>query len=330
MPRYVIHVGPHKTGSTYLQVQFQNLAPHLKARGILYPAIWLDSRAPGHVRLAERLRSGTDAGLADEFALLNSSSSDVVLISSEDLTSLPVESLALLKSYVADHQVSIVYYCRRWLEILPSAWQETVKHGHTTSIPEFMTANLINPYASHILNYAHQLDRFELVFGPESLSLVSYSNVIERGMDLGQHFFRSFLSWPNVPAATGPRPNASIGVLDIELIRALNVTASIRGRSRSAELRSKYLLKKKALDLSLIFAAMERHPCEIRFNENFRGLKTLHEEIFEKYGVRLILPRSGLFFFQQKQGLIEYVKPDYLLEPGVAETLRATYETLVS
>jgi hypothetical protein len=328
MPRYIIHVGPHKTGSTYLQVQFERLAPHLRARGIVYPSNWLHSRAPGHFLLAERLRTGTDAALADEFRALNSLDCETILISSEELSSLPVESIALLKSYLEIHETRIVYYCRRWLELLPSKWQETVKHGHTWSFPEFMTANLVNPFGSNNLNYANELSRFEQVFGLERLFLVSYSNVVERDLDLSAHFFRSFLSWPNVPITEGMRPNQSLSILDIELIRALNGLAKIAGRPRDAVIRSKYLAGKKALDLSLLYGAMERHRESFWFNENSRILKTLHQEIFEKYGSRLVPPRSALFFFLQKKGTIEYINQDYLLEIGVAESLQTAYKTI--
>ena len=118
MPRYVIHIGPHKTGTTYLQVLFRQLAPQLRQRGIFYPLEWVGDHSPGHVRLVQRLRAGQDEVLADEFDALHASAYEIVLISAEDLSILPRESVALLKSYLREQPVSILFYFRGWLGLL--------------------------------------------------------------------------------------------------------------------------------------------------------------------------------------------------------------------
>ncbi len=50
--------------------------------------------------------------------------------------------------------------------------------------------------------------------------------------------------------------------------------------------------------------------------------------MFEKYGRSLIPPRSGRYFFVQKQGAIEYISPDYLLVDGVSDALNAAYNQI--
>jgi hypothetical protein len=328
MPHYVIHIGPHKTGSTYLQVTFQNLSIPLLERGILYPLQWVAPHAPGHFALANRLRSGSDAALADEFQELNASSHKTILISSEDLSRLSPENLASLKSYLGGHRTSIVFHCRRWSELLPSSWQETVKHGQSTTLPEFMTNNFINPFASKIINYAILLDHFEKLFGIENIYLVSYSNIVDQGGDIAEHFLRSFLDWPNPPPIPRLRANPSFAALDVEMIRALNVLEWSASGNRSERLRLRYMRMKSALELSAVFTAMENSRASLRVNENSRGLRTVHEEMFEKYGRRLVPPGSGRYFFVQKLGAIEYISPDYLLVGGVSDALNAAYNQI--
>ena len=328
MPHYVIHIGPHKTGSTYLQVLFQRLSAQLCERGILYPLDLVGEHAPGHSLLVERLRDAKDTGLARRFQEWNASSYSIILISSEDISKLPAGEIERLRSYLGGHRATIIFHCRRWLELLPSSWQEIVKHGQTTTFPEFMATNLMNPFASPIINYATLLDRFEPAFGIDNMVLVSYSNIVEQGGDLGEHFFRNFLGWPDAPLIPGLRPNPSLSISDIEVIRTLNAFAWKRSGCPTDRLRVRYLRAKPTLDLSVPFAAMDNHRGLLRLNENSRALHAVHEEIFAKYGRRLVAPRSARYFFVQRQGGIEYVKQDYLWADGVLGALNAIYDQI--
>lgn len=328
MPHYLIHVGPHKTGSTYLQVLFQRLSGQLCERGILYPLEWVGEHAPGHSVLVQRLKNPSDTDLAQKFEELNASPYKSILISSEDISQLPTCEIERLRFYLGGHRASILFYCRRWLELLPSSWQEIVKHGQTMTFPEFMASHLTNPYASYIVNYANLLDRFEQVFGIDNIVLVSYSNVVEGGDDLGEHFFRTFLGWPDAPLIQGLRPNASLSISDIEVIRTLNVFEWKRSGCSTDLLRLRYMRAKSTLDLSVPFQAMEDNHGALRLNENSRSLHMVHQEMFAKYGQRLVAPRSARYFFVQRQGNIEYVKQDYLLTEGVLEALSALYDRI--
>ena len=73
MPRYLIHIGPHKTGKTYLQAAFHALRPQLLERGIWYPDQWQGDDKLGQLRLVQRLRGSSSDGLTEEFAALNAS-----------------------------------------------------------------------------------------------------------------------------------------------------------------------------------------------------------------------------------------------------------------
>ena len=42
--RLVLHIGPRKTGTTYLQRVLQSLAPELQAEGVLYPTRYREGK----------------------------------------------------------------------------------------------------------------------------------------------------------------------------------------------------------------------------------------------------------------------------------------------
>jgi hypothetical protein len=322
MPRYLIHIGPHKTGSSYLQSAFQALRPHLHSRGVWYPEQWQGEDRLGHHRLAQRLRAGWDDGLVEEFAALNSSNHETILLSAEDLSDLKAEEVATLKGLMGASPVRIVFYCRRWSEVIPSGWQELVKHGNRSTFLEFLSSHLANPNGAHVINYSRTLRRYAESFRLSEMSLVSYSNIVDGGGDIFANFCASFLSWMDPPNPDLARVNVSLDPAQVEVIRALNAIEWARsGRDGSDILRS-YLRNRAAFDLSALESVMRQHIVHAKVNEGTGPLNNLHAELFKEFGPLLSEPRSGARFFVPKLAEIPYVCRDYLLCDGVAASLQ--------
>jgi hypothetical protein len=230
---------------------------------------------------------------------------------------------------LGDSPVTIVFYCRRWSELVPSGWQEQIKQGQTTTFPECIAGHLANPYASNVLNYCNILDNYVDVFGLKNISLVSYNSVIEQGYDLASHFFKTFLGWPDYPVTDNVRPNASLASVDIEMIRVLNVLELMRYGKCGTEPRNRYLRAKRSLDLNAVVAAMESDLGTQFMNEDSLHLRPLHQAIYERYGSRLLAPRSARhLFFVPRRVQIGYVRQNYLMAAGVSEALSAIYTRL--
>ncbi len=205
MPRYLIHIGPFKTGATYLQYAFTQMRPELAARGIVYPEVW--GGPHGHHALAAALVNDDDASLREAFGRLNHSGPEVVLLSSEEFAKLGDASVRRLRGFIGSGPVTVVFYCRRWSELIPSLWREAIEHGSLMTFPEFALAYLSDPVAAEELNFAHVLSRYTSVFGERALKLVSYNGVLEAQMDLLTHFCQHFLGWSNSPAPGFDRVN---------------------------------------------------------------------------------------------------------------------------
>ena len=197
MPRYVIHIGPHKTGTTYLQNAFTLLRPRLSARGILYPEQW--GGEAGHHDLAERLGAGEKTSLQTAFDQLNRSGADVILLSSETFSHLNDAEAGLLHDLLTGEPAIVVFYCRRWSELIPSNWGQDVRQGSQLTFPAYAFSHLADPWASAVVNFDQVLTRYAGIFGIGSLRLVSYNGVLEAGGDLLDHFCRNFLAWHNPP-----------------------------------------------------------------------------------------------------------------------------------
>ncbi len=124
---------------------------------------------------------------------------------------------------ISEARVQVIFYCRRWGELLPSGWQEVVKQGDIMTFPEFLSGHMVNSFGSHILNFGLTLGRYAEHFDISTIRLVSYSNIVDSREDLFVHFCQNFLGWSEPSAPSQGRSNASIDVAEVEIIRALNV-----------------------------------------------------------------------------------------------------------
>jgi hypothetical protein len=327
MPRYVVHVGPHKTGSTYLQACFGQLRSYLAARGIVHPDGWSERGQVSQHLLFQRLRAG-DPSLAAEFAALNASAHEIVLLSAEDLADLTPDEIARLGELIGSHPVDIVFYCRRWSELLISGWRELVKHGHTLSFPVFLARATADPFASHVLNFRIRLDRFAHAFGRESIHLVSYNHLVEQGVDLLQHFTTRFLRLPEAPAGTGARVNASLDPVESEMIRVLHDFHQARGGDRDPRLTVAYLQQKAALDIGRPVAAMRDDMRGLAIDEDAAGFRALHQELLGMYGDRLVEPRPPQQLFTPRRADLPFVAQSYLLADGVLDAIAGIHRQL--
>lgn len=91
------------------------------------------------------MRYGELAGLDGEFAPLKASEYATVLISSETLDLLNRDSVKQLRVLTSGCDVTIVYYMRRWTELLLSAWMGSIKRGETRALPDRLAPQLAAP-----------------------------------------------------------------------------------------------------------------------------------------------------------------------------------------
>ncbi len=335
MPRFVIHIGPHKTATTYLQQSFKKMSGLLRKQSIVFPARWCATPGnPSHVRFYEMLRDGNAEELKRDLDQIRQSDPETILISSEGLANLPTPAVKLLRECLEDAPVEIIFYCRRWSELLPSTWQTLVKQGSDTPFPVYAAGVLARSIST--LNYSVVLDRYSEVFGHEALSLVSYSNLVDEGEDIAAHFLTRFLGCTDLsPLKKGVdrwkgKPNASLNVIDTEILRALNaISRRERGKGEDA-VRRNFMTQRESLDLASLRAAIKEHVRILPFPEDKHMLKKLHQAIVRDYGDRMVEPKKAGRLFAPKRGEIQFVSSDYLFAPGAMQALMEAYRQLIA
>ncbi len=143
MRRTVIHIGPGKTGTTYLQNALASRRDELREAGWIYPGpnynqgsefISLLGDASPWSRQWEREGKAT---LWDPMAKKIAKWDGSLLLSAELLSGLTPESIQTFMDALGRDRVDIVVTARDTARILPSAVQQQYKDGQTYSATEF-------------------------------------------------------------------------------------------------------------------------------------------------------------------------------------------------
>lgn len=227
MKQVYIHIGLHKTGSTYIQKIFAANRDVLRAEGIHYPELGAEflfghhnfawSYIPGHVF------KGTDTFSQTAFlTALKKVDVENILISSEDFEFLERSHILALKQSLSDYRTHVVMYVRNPVSALYSRWQESVKHGDLTSLLDYYRKTFNNPAP---MNYALVADTWANVFGSNAMKIVIYDNLLAEESNIALYFLNQVLGvsiQPETLSMPQGKVNVANGLGVIEVLRQLN------------------------------------------------------------------------------------------------------------
>ncbi|MFV0515704.1 MAG: hypothetical protein ACK5MY_18985 [Jhaorihella sp.] len=315
--KFIIHIGPAKTGTSSLQEVLFASRERLLAAGFDYPGFGRHpqmQKIPGHHGIPARLRGHGEMpeGVLEHLAALPRERT--FILSSEDFSYVDTAGIRALAEALGGDGIEVVYYARRWDQLLPSIWQELIKHGQSLPYLEFLNRQTAAPRASFYLNYAVPLDRWSQVLGPGRVRVFSYDNIREAGGDIVGHFCEHVLGLSlerDGIRQDNRRQSASL----TETLRMLNRLALGRGhpvpRVRFALTRARAEVEDELAALEAIHAGHigEAQPCApMVFRE-------VERTFLKSYAGRLENPTpEGRLFAERPFESAPFVRPDYLFE----------------
>lgn len=267
--QFIIHIGPHKTASTYVQKLFMNNVDALKKLNWSYPEQGLVYY--GHHKLAELIEHHK-YDLATELLDEIKETPNNIILSSENFDRLDNAGVAFLASHLTEYEVKIIYVYRRYDDKLISSWQESIKHGGVTSWSEFVLEHTLKPFQSKILNDKLILDIFLNNFGRNSLNIIHYDVCIQNDLDI----FESFLTILGIESTTLNIVNKSINSSSnynvIDYLRYLNSIDISFGNEPKHFLRDdffKYLNSIEGSEVSIAISQCNQKNIEVTFYDNY-------------------------------------------------------------
>jgi hypothetical protein len=228
----LLHVGPHKTGTTAIQGALFQARGAMAKLGVVYPG-----RGRQHQMAAlaltgnNGLRGDRPATLEDWDLLVgevNAARDQRVIVSSEFFDECTDEiARTVVDAFDAD-RVHVVVTLRPVAKILPSAWQQYVRNGLRRSYEEWLGGMLNEPpyeapTPSFWRRHHHDVlvERWVKTVGPDRVVVVVLD---ERNPDSLMRTFEQFLTLPT--GMLEPEvgwDNRSLTAAETELIRSINL-----------------------------------------------------------------------------------------------------------
>jgi hypothetical protein len=307
MAKLFLHIGPHKTGTTYIQKYCFENRNQLLSLGVNYPNPGrLEKVSPyGHHEAVEKVKTLEQNELDEYFAQYVGSA--ITLVSSENFDRLSLEEIKKLGKSLSRLDVRIIYYRRNCLDLLPSWWQLHVKHGAVYSLHEFILPHILRPFASNIVNPGVVLDLYANVFGKDNITIVDYDAARQRDSIVRPIFELLGIEWPGAKREVTHR---SLKLELVEIMRALTIIASLRDPEwhlHKARARKLFLRKRRTAEIRVEVKRLvtmirgDLKPLKIseafahRVNTALRKnyASSFHLDLLEKSPVRRLLAPSG-------------------------------------
>lgn len=228
----LIHIGPHKTGTTALQGAFHTNRDALAAHHVIYGSL---DRQPMRAALDVTRRKAMlgeptpSEGDWDRFAARVAAHGDArVVISSEFLADGDDAAAARVVETIGGAHPHVVVTLRPLANILPSQWQQYVQNGMRTSYDGWLDGMFrkppyTNPTKTFWQRHRHDVlvARWAKVVGTENLTVVVVDDRDRLGL---LHAFEDLLGLPHgVLVLEEGIANRSLTFGEVELVRALNV-----------------------------------------------------------------------------------------------------------
>lgn len=338
-PRYIVHIGPLNTGSTYLQECLTAARLDLEAQGVCYPSELLDENAQFmHMPVHRALARGEPESLRPAFERINRGDCHTVLISCEHMIFLKAEAFAALQEVSGASDMKIVYTCRRWSDRIPSIWNHTLFMGAAHALPEFFLGLFANQISDRLpkwitdqdpdadIDYSGAWRMVESVLGRGGLQIFPYSDIIDRGGDVFDHFCRDVLELPETPYThlTGMRRWASLPTDEQEILRMLNRLHIQEFGRETDEMRAQFMMGRAAYDTTRLTGAIQACVAPMVIDDN----SVLFDHAFEQMSAYTDCVVGGDKLFTRRAKATNYAEPWYLLEPGMREDLAGLYHQI--
>jgi hypothetical protein len=229
----LVHIGPHKTGSTAIQVAMQKASEELARHGVHY-ATGGKSHRPDKAGWAFGVRgrpAGTEPPPMKHWQRLVREVTDAgavrVCISNEDFGRATREQIPELVSQLGGADVHVVAVARRLDKYLASQWQERVKAGDPRTYDAWLRVVLSdddrswdrkNVWFSH--DTRRLVERWTETVGADRFWLILMD---EGDRDLLPHAFEDLLALPTGTLKPDPaRSNRGLTWAETELVRSVN------------------------------------------------------------------------------------------------------------
>ncbi len=241
--RVFVHLGPPKTGTTYVQSVLWGNRKAMRRAGVLLPGRGRTAHfsAAGDLRGRGAARGGGGGKLTGRWDLLAAEVRDwpgTSVISCEWLAPASDEQAERALTSFGSAEVHLVATLRDLGRVVPAVWQEQVKNGKSFTMAEFLDL-LAHPHPDtygelfwSVQDARQLLGRWGKDLPADRVHVVTLPGSGAPPDELWTRFSSLFLTDPTAYDTTGVRANPGLDPAAAELLRRVN--AELGGRMRKS------------------------------------------------------------------------------------------------
>ncbi len=247
--KFVLHAGPHKTATTYLQLNFYKDRGALKKGGWLYPTDF--GIQDGHPNAHHDAAHDADAYLGAEgtkrtdvtkLARKLQRRGENLLLSAEGFSVWSRRQYELLADRLGYDVIDVVYAVRDPVKMFASHWGEEIKQGSTSSMTERLSRHLADPMASRVMNPL--VDLRPLINSDRvRVHAIPFELLKAQKIDIYQHFCDKILGLPGMEPRQSSPKNTAFPIELTEFLRMLTLMQSGGERRVGSAFRLDFIAK---------------------------------------------------------------------------------------
>lgn len=242
--RVFLHVGPPKTGTTYVQSVLWTNRKDLREAGVLLPGRGRTAHfsAAGDLRGRVKTRGGGGGRLTGRWDRLAAEVREwpgTSVISCEWLAPASDQQVERALASFGSAEVHVVATLRDLGRVVPAVWQEQVKNGKSFTMSEFLGL-LAHPVPDSygelfwsVQDPRQMVGRWGRHLPPDRVHVVTLPGSGAAPDELWTRFGSLFVSDPSEYDTTGVRANPGLDPAAAELLRRVNADLSGRMRKNS-------------------------------------------------------------------------------------------------
>ena len=256
----LLHIGPHKTATTYIQQNLFANQEFLAEKGWVYPELGTSGMS-GHHNIAHDSAAFLDGAQTKALADLGTSALAAnrnIVLSAEGFCRWTPQKFQQLAQVLGQDQVHLVYTVRDPFDVLYSYWAEEVKQGYSVSFSDRFIENIAHGVRSRLMNPMRDLAP-HLAAQFARISVVPYNVIVADGVDIFDHFCQSFLGLADVPKADARPKNTAMPIEVTEFLRLVTNLRSNGAAHIGSDLRHRFMAATTPKDRRDIEALMRKN-----------------------------------------------------------------------
>jgi len=225
----LLHIGPHKTGTTTMQAAFHQSREALAEQGVHYAGKRAHSMAAAMASLNKALPTVSAAPTArwDQLvAEVLASTADQVVVSSEFYSDAPPDRVRAIIDDLGRDRVHVVVTLRSLHRIMPSQWQQYMQNRFVISYQDWLEEMLVNTEHTTVTPTfwnRHRHDRLIRLWADEvGTDRLTVIVVDEQDKAMLATAFEQLLSVRPGTLRSAETANRSLTFTEVELLREFN------------------------------------------------------------------------------------------------------------